>query len=95
MWCAIRAARGLHFTWSYDHKYQLLNENRPGGPSRTSFNLTHGRQPNSAGSINCTWYNFLVRGMLRDLRADPKNLSGSIIGVDLKNQVIRVQPRNK
>jgi YD repeat-containing protein len=32
---------GTVTTWTYDHKYQLLNEHRGGGPSGTSFNVTH------------------------------------------------------
>jgi RHS repeat-associated protein len=28
-------------TWTYDHAYRLLNENRTSGPVGTSFNLTH------------------------------------------------------
>ena len=36
---------GTVTTWTYDGAYQLTNEDRAGGPTNTSFNLTHSYDP--------------------------------------------------
>ena len=36
---------GTVTTWTYDPKYQLLNERRAGGPPGTSFSLTYTYDP--------------------------------------------------